>query len=638
MSSPGQRRGLCGHIMAGYDKHKVCARCRDKKKGEDNCVKDLPCISCDVLTEEQKAKLATPQYQKKKEKREAKALEDSSTTLIDPSSVSVIGLASETEAANSEEMSTSPAGAKIKKTVKSSEAVSSTPEAAKAMKSDQTPDTKVTKGKSSKKRHSSPARSSAPSTDTKLEAMDLKWSKRFSRLEAMLLSKTISQPTPAFQSVKVTPVKPPPAGALDTSEPFFAPARSTGLSSTAQPASLRPHPDRPPITYQSLAGPVEHPPASTSGVEVTLQVSESDMDVLSDSDSESLPVKVDKTEEGELSDVEQDLSLTETDQLLSEEQNYRETMSGVRSFMGWTHIPEVDSALSSSEDNPFAAPKQQPTGQTSVNLPTDDWLCRKMDRLNVTLVQGYPSRSSETGGLQKDQFVKYGKSQGKWYGLHPGQDKPAGSVSFWHSEAAKLNSSFSRVSRPSGLTSPAPPSRTISQDTLRRWEKSAREATYICNQAAGLSRCVSKVQQSMASQLKILQSEHSKGKSADKVGGATEELQYLMTFNSSITQCMTKTMEHLSDFAFVCMYNFTLARRDSYLAHMKTGLKPDTLAALRQAPMESATLFPDTILKKAEDDISKFEERGHSHAGSSNRKESRYHPELQENRPTGLQQ
>ena len=63
----------------------------------------------------------------------------------------------------------------------------------------------------------------------------------------------------------------------------------------------------------------------------------------------------------------------------------------------------------------------------------------------------------------------------------------------------------------------------------------------------------------MASQLKILQSEHSKGKSADKVGGATEELQYLMTFNSSITQCMAKTMEHLSDFAFVCMCNFTLA-------------------------------------------------------------------------------
>ena len=522
MSSPGQRRGLCGHIMAGYDRHKVCARCRDKKKGEDNCVKNLPCLDCDVLTEEQKVKLATPQYQKKKEKREARAVEESSSTLVDPSTVSVIGLAKDKETVNSEEMSTTSAGAKIKKISKSSEAVSSTPEAVKTKKLDKTLGTKVAKGKSSKKRHSSPVQSSTVSTDNKLEAMDLKWAERFSRLEAMLLSKSISQPAPVFQSVKVTPVKPPPAGALDTSEPFFAPTRPTDLPPAVQHASLRPHPvDRPLTTHQPVTGPVDNPPASTSGVEPTHRPSDSDMDTVSDSDSESLPVRLSKTEEGELSDVEQDVSLTEADHLLSEEQNYRETMSGVRSFMGWTHIPEVDSALSSSEDNPFAAPKQQPAGKTSVNLPTDDWLCRKMDRLNLTLVQGYPSRSSEAGGLQRDQFVKHGKSQGKWYGLHPSQDKPAGTVSYWHSESAKLNSTYSRVARSSGLTSPAPSSRTFSQDTLRRWEKSAREVTYICNQAAGLSRCVSKVQQNMASQLKILQSEHSKGKSADKVGGIT---------------------------------------------------------------------------------------------------------------------
>ena len=128
----------------------------------------------------------------------------------------------------------------------------------------------------------------------------------------------------------------------------------------------------------------------------------------------------------------------------------------------------------------------------------------------------------------------------------------------------------------------------------------------------------------MTSQLKILQSEHSKGKSADKVGEATEELQYLMTFNSSITQCMARTMEHLSDCAFVSMYNFTLAHRDSYLAHMKSGIKQDTLAALRQVPMDSPTLFPDSLLKKAEEDISKFEDRGHRPASSASRKDSPY--------------
>ena len=279
-------------------------------------------------------------------------------------------------------------------------------------------------------------------------------------------------------------------------------------------------------------------------------------------------------------------------------------------------------------------PKQQLTGKISMNLPTDDWLCRKMDRLNVTLTHGYPSRGPEAGGLQRDQFVKPAKSQVKWYGLHPSQDKPAGSVSFWHSESAKLNSTYRRVAMSSGLTSPAPVSRPISQDTLRKWEKSAREATYICNQAAGLNRCLNKVQQGMTSQLKILQVEHSKGKSADKVGGATEELQYLMTFGSSITQCMAKTMEHLSDFAFVSMYNFTLARRDAYLAHMKSGIKQDTLVSLRQAPMDLPTLFPDSILKKAEEDISKFEDKGRSHASSSGRRDTCYHPYKRLDKPS----
>ena len=114
-------------------------------------------------------------------------------------------------------------------------------------------------------------------------------------------------------------------------------------------------------------------------------------------------------------------------------------------------------------------------------------------------------------------------------------------------------------------------------DSLRRWEKAARESTYVCNQAARFSRCLSKVQQGMQSQLKVLQSGQTKAKSSGKIGTATEELHYLMNFHASITQCMAKAMEHLSDFAFVSMAKVTLVRRDSYLAHVKSGLKQDTL-------------------------------------------------------------
>ena len=70
----------------------------------------------------------------------------------------------------------------------------------------------------------------------------------------------------------------------------------------------------------------------------------------------------------------------------------------------------------------------------------------------------------------------------------------------------------------------------------------------------------------------------------------------------------------------------TLARHDTYLSHIKTGIKQDTLAALRQAPIHLATLFPDQILNKAEEDIAQFENKGHSTHSSSSQKKGRFHP------------
>ena len=54
--------------------------------------------------------------------------------------------------------------------------------------------------------------------------------------------------------------------------------------------------------------------------------------------------------------------------------------------MGWSHIPEMDSAASTSDDNPFAGPKTVAPGKVSVKMPTEDWLCRKLAKLNITLV------------------------------------------------------------------------------------------------------------------------------------------------------------------------------------------------------------------------------------------------------------
>ena len=228
-----------------------------------------------------------------------------------------------------------------------------------------------------------------------------------------------------------------------------------------------------------------------------------------------------------------------------------------------------------------------------MKMPTHEWLCKKMGKLNLALVEGYPARSSEAGGLLKDQFVRPARSQQKWYGLvsDPQKVSSGKSVSSWNTDSSKVNSTYSRIARAAGIASTPPSSRQISQDNLRRWEKAAREASTMCNQAAAFNRCLNKMQDKL---------ELSKGKSSTKVSGATEELQFLLDFNSGITQAMAKTFEHLTDFVFMTVANSTLTRRDAYLSHLKTGIKPDTLAALRTGPLNMATLFPEEALKQAE--------------------------------------
>ena len=71
------------------------------------------------------------------------------------------------------------------------------------------------------------------------------------------------------------------------------------------------------------------------------------------------------------------------------------------------------------------------------------------------------------------------------------------------------------------MTSTPPASRRISQDTLRKWEKSAREASVICNQSASFNRCLFKVQQEMQAQLKTIRGE-AKGKASKKVSEASD--------------------------------------------------------------------------------------------------------------------
>ena len=88
----------------------------------------------------------------------------------------------------------------------------------------------------------------------------------------------------------------------------------------------------------------------------------------------------------------------------------------------------------------------------------------------------------------------------------------------------------------------------------------------MCNQVAGFSHCLTKVQENMAFQLRLIYDDKAKGKLSVK--DAAEELSYLINFNPSITYAVARTVQCLSDFVFINMANITLARHDRYLEQL----------------------------------------------------------------------
>ena len=203
----------------------------------------------------------------------------------------------------------------------------------------------------------------------KIAEVDQKWSDCFKRLEALLIPRTLE---PTFSStVKVMPTHSPPAGAVKSTDPFIRPTESAIASSSEFPRS-----DFSAAKHQSTSKTQLDRPGSTSS-----KCTGADFSAAKHQSTSKLQSSQPHTDQPTSSD------LTGTDS------------------------PYVIQAV----DNPFASPKTPVSGKVSVQIPTEDWLCRKLSKLNTTLVEGYPSHSSEAGGLLKDQFLRPAKSQAKWY-------------------------------------------------------------------------------------------------------------------------------------------------------------------------------------------------------------------------------
>ena len=392
----------------------------------------------------------------------------------------------------------------------------------------------------------------------------------------------------------------PPAVVSSGPEPTSQPATKKGGSSllasdpdvttgsTGQPSVA------PLLTghRQSSSGACAFPPGTDSGHYE--QFSE-------DNDFEEVSV----SDDGQLSDSTKAPKQTE-------EMSYRETVQSVRAYMGWHHIPTFETTCSElgKSNNPWKGKNPRKPTRVSVAMPPDDWLCQKLERLNLTAV-GYPSRSQDSAGLKRDQFIKVPKSQSKWYTMHlmkpDGPHRPGRSVFNWRNTEAKVNSQFPQITKASAYPSTGPSSRPISQESPCWWERAAREDSYISNHAAGFSRCSTELQDNMSQNIAILSSRLSKGKAQKEVSDALNDLRDLIAFHQRVSIAMGTSLQHLAESLFVHMSNLILLRRDSYLDFVKPGVKQDTMNSLRNAPMFGYTLFPDATIMTAEQDIQKSE-------------------------------
>ena len=216
----------------------------------------------------------------------------------------------------------------------------------------------------------------------------------------------------------------------DPQEPIFQPVQTSeeSFSTRLDPVESKHHSTGPTPSVARgqkrtgqeipVTGRVEsatYPPAAASGA--SCMVSDSSY---RDLPPEELYEELSGEEEGSATEEGKVSSEVIDRQDQTEDMTYRETVRSVRSFMGWSHIPVYESDLSEPDksNNPWKGKKPKQPARISMAMPPDDWLCQKLERLNTTVAEGYPSRAQDSAGLKKDQFVKIPRSQSRWYQMH----------------------------------------------------------------------------------------------------------------------------------------------------------------------------------------------------------------------------
>ena len=595
-----QRRGACGHIMAAFDQHQRCSRCRESKKGQDLCVLGEACHLCEALTPDQLKQLSTPKYRERKEKAKA-ASTSSSTVEVDPSTVTVLGSPSSEDRA-----ALQPTGQDKGKKKKS--ATVSTP-----AKKSQEP------GASATLLESPPPGSTGPDLpfrrDIAVSQMDLTamtmaikdeliareerreqersrreqereeaWATRFARLEAKLVSSTFRPP--------------PSSSAPPEREPEQEPERDSDDEDTTQPQEA----------------------------EIVLDTQESDLE-MSDKDGESgavdsrpVPASSSQSQPHFTSHQPAQDTGSESDQ----EMSYRETMSALRHTLGWK-IPDHEGQTVSKNMPWLNTKKSNPSGRLAVHLPVDDHLCDLMAGLQVSVAEGNNTRASEPSPLTRGQFLR-GPQKSRWYSMYHEQSATGpGQVKWWSQEAQRLNTTFQNLCRPAA--SSAPHSLAISQDNLRRWERVSRDQSVMINHAAGMIRGQGVIKEKLDCLMHKLTRDLSRQFTLpESISENLQDLRAGIEFSHRLSSSVSNVIRDLTEGVLSNLANTVLLRRDSYIEGLRPGVSMDTAARLRAGPFHSETLFDEEMIAKAESELKHSESNPRPGPERKERSTGRYQP------------
>ena len=89
------------------------------------------------------------------------------------------------------------------------------------------------------------------------------------------------------------------------------------------------------------------------------------------------------------------------------------------------------------------------------------------------------------------------------------------------------------------------------------------------------------------------------------VDTALMELHFILNFNQAVTANLAMSVGALTDLAFIDLANVTLLCRDTYLEHVKRGIKVNTFRDLKRL-LFRVTIFPGPLVRRAEEEIISF--------------------------------